>query len=247
MLTKNKGIFSFSQFRNLGVLAAFSTNVLNLNFRNQSISQFEEAFGKFAVAAGFDPSRAAFFNQVHGANSIEIDAALIGCGWKRLGQELLAVDAGCTVLSNAPIVIFTADCIPLFVADEKARTVAILHVGWRGADAGIISKTLLKIANEFTLQISDLTIGIGPSIRSCCYEVGAEFELKFDGWTEFRNEKYYFDLAGFSKDALARLGIPEGQMIDSEICTVCHSDFHSHRRDGEKAGRMASVIMKLVT
>jgi len=42
---------------------------------------------------------------------------------------------------------------------------------------------------------------------------------------------------------LEELGIKSENIIESKLCTVCHSDvFHSYRKDKENSGRNTAII-----
>ena len=59
------------------------------------------------------------------------------------------------------------------------------------------------------------------------------------------NEKYMLDLKELNKLILLNAGIPEENIDVSDMCTKCEDElFFSYRRQGEKAGRNASFIMK---
>jgi copper oxidase (laccase) domain-containing protein len=55
--------------------------------------------------------------------------------------------------------------------------------------------------------------------------------------------KPHLNQALANKRQLLGLGIPEAQILVSTLCTQCRADlFYSYRRDGERSGRMLSVI-----
>ena len=51
-------------------------------------------------------------------------------------------DAVITNQKNIPIGVLTADCVPILICDERAKLVAAIHAGWKGAYKGIISKVI---------------------------------------------------------------------------------------------------------
>jgi copper oxidase (laccase) domain-containing protein len=51
------------------------------------------------------------------------------------------------------------------------------------------------------------------------------------------------DLLEANRRQLVEAGIPPGRIFAGAPCTFCHPDqFHSHRRDSHKAGRMLSAV-----
>ncbi|MGH9448601.1 MAG: polyphenol oxidase family protein, partial [Terriglobia bacterium] len=75
-------------------------------------------------------------------------------------------------------------------ADLRGRVVAAVHSGWRGALKRITEKTVGEMRRIFGSKPGDLIAALGPSIRSCCYEVGQEVVDAFCG--EFvRGEEFF--------------------------------------------------------
>jgi copper oxidase (laccase) domain-containing protein len=67
-----------------------------------------------------------------------------------------------------PLVVKTADCVPLLM--ESSKGVSATHAGWRGLEKSIFEKSL------DIHEISSLKISIGPHARKCCYEVKEDLE-----------------------------------------------------------------------
>lgn len=74
-----------------------------------------------------------------------------------------------------------ADCVPVLMVDRERRAVAAVHAGWRGALGRIVEKAAGEMCRMFNSEPRHLLVAIGPSIRSCCYEVGPEVEDAFCG------------------------------------------------------------------
>ena len=63
------------------------------------------------------------------------------------------------------------------------------------------------------------------------------------GEIEEGRQKYYIDTTLINRLMLEEVGIKSENIIESGICTVCHSDvFHSYRKDKEKSGRNVAII-----
>ena len=84
---------------------------------------------------------------------------------------------------------------------------------------------------------------LGPSIRSCCFEVGEEVAVQFDArYLDRTRAKPHVDLVRFTIDILRGRGFRDDRISDSEICTRCEeSIFHSYRRDKEARGRNLQI------
>ena len=104
--------------------------------------------------------------QVHGTEALVVDRPLTESDQFSGGWDALVTDQ-----PGVTVAVRTADCVPVLVYDTRRRVVAAIHAGWRGAVAGIVSKTLMLMASRFGSTQSDLRVSIGPSAGPCCYEV----------------------------------------------------------------------------
>ncbi len=136
-----------------------------------------------------------------------------------------------------PLLVFTADCLPVAIARANGGppAVAALHVGWRGLLAGIVANAVAALGG------GTLKAAIGPGIGPCCYQVGDEVAGPFrkqygdDIVLECR-----LDLAAAAERALNAAGVADVHRID--LCTSCNPDlFFSHRRDAGRTGRQGMI------
>jgi hypothetical protein len=92
-------------------------------------------------------------------------------------------DALITNQSGLLLVVQTADCVPILLADKKRHAIAAIHSGWRGTLQRIAEKALGRMQMEFGTHPQDVFAALGPGIGQCCFEVGpevaAEFAAKF--------------------------------------------------------------------
>lgn len=157
---------------------------------------------------------------------------------------------GDALLDNTPDVLLavkTADCLPVLLVDERNRAVAAVHAGWRGTVGEIAQHAVAAMQKMFSTRPADLHAAIGPGIGQCCFEVGPEVQAQFQavpaGAVRAHGVKFKIDLAAVNRFQLTDSGVPEEHIYVAELCTVCGAaDFHSYRRDREKAGRMFSAI-----
>lgn len=152
----------------------------------------------------------------------------------------------------------TADCVPLLLADERTGAVAVVHAGWRGSVAGIVTQTLARMQHEYQTVAEDLRVAIGPAANGCCYEVGAEvievFRERLPGMnhliTPTRAGHALIDLQQANGELLVAAGVAPEKIHIAPLCTMCRTDlFFSYRR--EKAvqgcvGRLMAVIGRKV-
>jgi YfiH family protein len=156
-------------------------------------------------------------------------------------------DGAITALGGAALGIQTADCVPILIADKKARAVAAVHAGWRGTAGRIAEIAVRQMVEAYGVSPEDLTAVIGPHNAVCCYEVGQEVVDAVNDSTAIVRKpewtKPHLDQALANKRQLMEAGIPEAQIIATTLCTQCRADlFYSYRRDRENTGRMLSVI-----
>lgn len=144
-------------------------------------------------------------------------------------------------------VVLTADCLPVFFCDERASVVGVAHAGWRGLAAGVLERTVQALG----VPPATLLAWLGPAIGARVFEVGAEVRHAFiDGHPEaaaafvpspYRLKHYMADLSRLARQRLNALGVE--QIFGGNLCTFSDVErFYSYRRDGQKTGRMASVI-----
>jgi hypothetical protein len=175
--------------------------------------------------------------QVHG------DDILVARGGVGASKGCPDADAYITDEKNLPIAIRTADCVPVFIFDPRRRVIGLAHAGWKGTYKGIAAKTVQRMRAKFASEPSDLKIVLGPSIRECCYQAGEEFRHYFPSHTKDRGGYLYVDVVGANRDQLLQAGVLKENIFDSGICTYCNKNYFSFRREGEKAGRMISLMM----
>ena len=86
-----------------------------------------------------DPAQATMAWQIHGSDVREVIAEPAGGRFLEAGREPFPRSDGLvTSLAGRPLVLLTADCIPVAVARADGGRVAVLHAGWRGLEAGVL-------------------------------------------------------------------------------------------------------------
>ncbi|MDD7761166.1 MAG: polyphenol oxidase family protein [Firmicutes bacterium] len=149
------------------------------------------------------------------------------------------------ITSKRPVMIVTADCIPILIKDKNSDTAALLHSGWRGVNKRIYVEAINKIGRD-----KDYEVYLLPSIQKKSFQVSDDFVEKFKGRFFFdrflSNDiggKYKFDLVRFVKRELIELGI-NGKDITIVYEDTFTSDlFHSYRREGEGYGLNAIIYL----
>jgi YfiH family protein len=157
----------------------------------------------------------------------------------RANEDCGEADGMLTDRPGLLLAIPTADCVPVLFARQDAREVAALHVGWRGAHAGIVG-CFAALLRERGGDPAAWLAAIGPAAHACCYEVAPELIDSFHARTGLPRELVAphgrrLDLPAIVRRQLAQAGF-ERVSTQSE-CTMCHGDadgrwtYHSYRRD----------------
>jgi polyphenol oxidase len=213
---------------------------------NLSLSTDDEAAAvlanreRLAAALGIRPSDLVVPGQVHGVRVREVGDGQRGRGATSPGTVLSGTDGLLTQTPDLPLMVSTADCVPVFLAAEGSDgrpAIALVHAGWRGMLAGIV-----RSAAESLSQLGRLSAAVvGPSIGPCSFlvgdEVGSALEARFPGvWRDGRA-----DLWACAAQELATAGLPAAAVANPRLCTVCGRRFFSHRRDEGHTGRQAAL------
>lgn len=238
-----EGYYLFDSFKKYNCIAAFNCDRRDMGFQhNPAIKENRAHFLEKIGAAG--PLGLICLQQVHGSRVYLAANKDKGSGASSYASAIAGYDGIATGDRRLPLAILTADCLPVFFLDVKNMAAALVHCGWRGTRDGIALAALDMLKNKFKSRAKDILCGLGPSIRSCCYQVGPEFSDYFSDGLAKRKGKIFFDLAGANLKQLHAAGILKKNITDSAICTSCRNKyFFSYRREGGRAGRMMSVIM----
>ena len=129
-------------------------------------------------------------------------------------------DALVTKNKNLPLVVLTADCMPVLISDDEK--IGVIHIGWKGLENNIFYKTI----SSFNLQ--KLKVSIGPHAQKCCYEVKEDLEVKFKEHCLRIENKIYLDL---SKEIKAFCLENKIEIEVSNICTIENQKYNSYRRN----------------
>jgi hypothetical protein len=184
---------------------------------------------KFCKRNKIDTNSLVTGRQVHGRNIKIVEK-------KDIGKNFADTDGFITRVQGAALAIFTADCMPVFLADKQKRVAGLVHAGWRGLKAGIIIDAVKILKKRFKIKPKDISVYIGPHIQKCCYSVGDELKEAFGLAKNVRT----VSLAKIAAAQLKKMGIKDISL--SKHCT-CHENklFFSFRKN--KTGkRMMSLI-----
>lgn len=205
------------------------------------------AWAGVAASVGCAAPRLERVHQVHGAMVRVVRAG-------GLGGPVPDADAAVTRDPGTAVAVVAADCVPILLADPVSGAVAAVHAGWRGTAANVAGAAVAALTREWDVVPARLVAAIGPSIGACCYAVGPELVTAFaqaghapdrlDRWFHREDDRLVLDLWTANRDLLEAAGLVAANIHTAGLCTKTHRDvFDSFRAEGERAGRMAAIIV----
>ena len=246
---------TFPLLEKYGVKHGFSTRIggvsegryksMNLSYTNgDKIENVKENFKRICECIGVDQNSVVMTHQTHTINLLNINEVT-----DKVPQDIDGImtnKKGITLCSSY------ADCVPLIFYDTVKKVIATSHSGWRGTVNEIGRHTVEKMQKDYGSNPHDIVAVIGPSICANCYEVddavinrikSLEYLNYNEVVTEKKNGKYLLDLKRVCKATLVNVNIPENNILVSDICTCCNSDFlHSHRATGGERGNLCAFV-----
>jgi YfiH family protein len=197
---------------------------------------------RLAAAGGFDLAQLYTAKQVHGAR---VALVVEGTVPERVAET--EADVVATSVPGAIVGVYTADCVPILIADDDGR-VAAAHAGWRGTVKGVAAaavETLVSIG----AHRERLRAALGPSICTRCFEVGEEVAAEFERVVpeavfRFASARPHVDLWAANARLLIAAGLSPDAIDAAPPCTMCDPErFFSYRRDGANIGQHLSFIV----
>ncbi|HAZ7574446.1 peptidoglycan editing factor PgeF [Legionella sp. PATHC032] len=178
------------------------------------------------------PSEPVWLEQTHSTKCITAEI-----------EKTRDADAAITRLPKLPLVIMTADCLPILLCNRQGTEIAAIHAGWKGLYNGIIENTLKKLNSNMT----DIMAWIGPAICQKCYEVGQEVYQSFTTKHPLTRKafepvhsKWLANLPQIAEIVLNLEGVKS--VFQSNLCTFeLKNEFYSYRRESQ-TGRIGTFI-----
>ena len=198
-----------------GVQAAFSCRVSGLDVsveREEALERLKWPHLQARRQAGLDGMVFATAQQVHGNRVIQVSP----------GSTFPVPDADglLTTIPGVCLGIYVADCAAVFLADRRARGIALVHSGKKGTELGISSIAAKALCSATGASPSDLVAQVSPCIRPPHYEI---------------------DFASEIVRQLTGLGIRD--INDCTICTASNPEkYYSYRAEKGRTGRMLAML-----
>ncbi len=206
-----------------------------------------ENLGRVASALEVPVSRLFVMSQVHGRAALQVheDSSV---------EEVMhaQADAMLTATPGLACAVRVADCVPILVAEPRARMVAAIHSGWRGTLQDVVGEALHALV-ELGGVPSECIAAIGPHISLDSFEVGEEvaqtvareLSAELAARVIVRRSDWlrpHLDLRAWVTQQLWDRGVRAIDQVGG--CTFQESAlFYSHRRDGARSGRLIAAIV----
>ncbi len=232
----------FPRFEETGLLIhAFTSRPLDLGFGRRPREEILRNRKRICQILGVNFLYLTSGEQVHRAEVSTVGREDKGRGALLQEGAIPRVDGSVSNVPEVPLVLFTADCVPLFFLDPVKRAIGLAHAGWRGTLAKAAGKVVSQMREAYGTRPGNLLVALGPSIGPCCYQVGEEvISLFHHRFSDGRR----LNLWEANREELLSEGIKEENIVNAGMCTSCHSDiFFSERRDGSPTGRMMALLM----
>ena len=193
--------------------------------------------------SGVVPNTVLELKQVHGNTVLEADPSL---------STPPVADASFTTQTHLPLLIYTADCLPVLFCNEQGSIIGAAHAGWRGLCAGILEA--LVIAMRKRQPDSRFMAWLGPAIGPEKFEVGAEVRAAFLAHAKEAAQafvplgpdaqgqlKYLCNLYTLARQRLTSVQVHH--IYGAQWCTASdEKHFYSYRRDRGIIDHLRSLI-----
>ena len=220
-----------------------SNLLLKFNFNHAFFSKDSSNFSIEKLARKFNDNRINYFNnQIH--SNLIVHGSQLSPGMKFDADGIISDSL------NYNLWLYSADCMPIFLADKSNRLVAAIHCGRKGLEKKII-KNILKEMEYLGSLKKNIIVAIGPSISKANYvidenclkifykniytNVNSELEIEQKHVYQLSNNKYSVDIKGLAFQQLIDNNIfPENIEISNNCTYELHDQFFSWRRDKSK-------------
>lgn len=187
------------------------------------------------LAVAFGAPHVLTMTQVHGDGVEYVDADT---------DQAPVADAMFTDQPGLGLIVRTADCTPIVLADPGARLIGVVHAGREGLVKGVAPATVRAMRAHGATRIQ---AWLGPRACGSCYEVPEEMA---DAVAAISPEARTTTSSGtpgldVGRGVVAQLAAENVQVIDlgEGACTITDEQFFSYRRQGKISGRQGAIAM----
>lgn len=248
---RESGLVTHGYSTRIGGVSFEPYDTLNLGLGvDDNADNVRENRRRFGNALDMDPVKIIVPKQTHSANVRIVGVSEVGAGALDYESGIADTDALITNTPGVTLAMHFADCVCVFLLDPVNKAIGLVHSGWKGTVAKILTRTIEAMGREFGSSPDNMRAAIAPAIGRCCYEVSEDVARQiFKAFphdervlNQSSSTKWRADLKIANNILLHSAGIKDSNVAISEECTSCNrEEFYSYRRDGE-TGRMAGWI-----
>ena len=234
-----------------------STLLLKFDFKHAFFTKESSEFPIEELAKNFNNNEINYFNnQIH--SNLVVNASNSDFSKKFYADGIVSEK------SNQNIWIYTADCMPILLADRKTRLVSAIHCGRKGLEKKIIQQMIEKMENLGSLR-KDILVAIGPSISKVNYLVDQKClenfyknisnslelnnNLRINSQNTFKYSKNGFplDIRKYAFEELISNKIIQDNIDVSNNCTYeLNHEFYSWRRENTEKRNWNFITSTLI-
>jgi YfiH family protein len=204
---------------------------LNLAINGSDSPEAKAENHRLLLADFADGAPYADLYQVHG--DVVVDAE---CGTRPEADGIVTTERDLVLLVR------TADCVPVLLADEAAGVIGAAHAGRKGMAVGVVPATIARMR---ALGATRIKAWVGPHVCGKCYEVPAEMQEEIAAVESAARATTSWGTPSLDVGAgvLAQLAREGVETVDASRCTRESEDLYSYRRDG--AGMSLGALIRL--
>lgn len=227
---------------NMGLHACKSTNAVIINRK------------RFSNDLNIPLENCAFAEQTHSDHIYKVTQDDKGKGVFDYASAIKDTDALYTKEKGICLGIYTADCVPVLMADPVTGIIAAIHAGWQGTVKEITKKTIQHLKEHEGVDPKNLSVYIGASISQPVFEVGLEVIEKVKNMSIDTTGTYYINEStqkGFvDNKELNRLqcvseGVLPNHITVDKNCTFSNTEnFFSYRKEKDTGRHLSFIMMK---
>jgi polyphenol oxidase len=184
--------------------------------REEVIMRLRAAHEAQVRGLGFEVAGLVLAEQVHGCGVAVVD------GETPEGAVVAGVDGFICNVPGRVMGIYVADCCAVYLADEEAGSVGLVHSGKKGSEQNIVGEAIRLMEREHGAEARRMRVRLSPCIRPPNYEVDFAAKIRADA-----------ERAGVRADWIADDGECTGRDLER---------FYSYRMERGRTGRMLALL-----
>ncbi|MBA3232509.1 MAG: laccase domain-containing protein [Propionibacteriales bacterium] len=185
------------------------------------------------VAHAFGVDGFATMRQVHGQHVEVVHSP---------GPVPTGCDALVTTTPDVALCVRVGDCVPVVLADVSRGVVGVCHAGRRGLVEGVVPAAAESMRAQ---GAGIIEAWVGPYVCGGCYELPSAMrdEVARVVPTAYACTTWGTPSVDIGAGVRAQLEFGGCIVHDRSTCTLESDDLYSYRRDGDRSGRFAGLVV----